>query len=207
MEATLIVLEKDNIIVSDEKLEIGNIVAETLINGRICLFTIHTLNDIDKKTQKKLIASDNPIKCEQCIRHQGTNNIYTCNCNVNPFPTINYNGLEEQFGIFDVEKLYPTNKGGLMSMPTRHQINNSLRQEGFKKAQKLNDKKFSLEDIKNAMKYIIDKNTFYGDTLDDAINMQKEIIENYLEILQQPKQYQVEVEIGEKEVKIINMLI
>lgn len=68
---------------------------------------------------------------------------------------IDFSGLSEanqkKIGWIDVEKLYPTGQAGLMSMPTRDEFNNSLRQEGFQKAQELlSDRKFTLEDINKA---------------------------------------------------------
>lgn len=59
MKAKLIILEQSNVIVNDDEIRLNDIVAETLSNGKIELFTIHTLNDIDKDNQKKVIAFDN----------------------------------------------------------------------------------------------------------------------------------------------------
>ena len=53
----------DNLIACiNDEIKIGCVVLETLLNGRTDFFTIHTLNDIDKKNQKVVIASS--IKLE-----------------------------------------------------------------------------------------------------------------------------------------------
>jgi len=58
---TLIKLSEDHYIVADDsEINIGDIVAERLLTGKYDLFTIHTLNDIDKLRQKKIICSTQP---------------------------------------------------------------------------------------------------------------------------------------------------
>jgi len=52
--------EEHYIIVDDSEIKIGDIVAEKLLTGDYELFTIHTLNDIDKSTQKKITYSTQP---------------------------------------------------------------------------------------------------------------------------------------------------
>jgi len=55
---TLIKLSEDHYVLTDDSdISIGNIVAEKLLTGKYELFTIHTLNDIDNLTQKKVIYS------------------------------------------------------------------------------------------------------------------------------------------------------
>ena len=49
--------EEHYIIVDDLDITTGDIVAEKLLTGGYELFEIHTLNDIDKSTQKKVIHS------------------------------------------------------------------------------------------------------------------------------------------------------
>lgn len=110
-------------------------------------------------------------------------------------PSIDWNSLEEEFGWVDVEKIYPTNQGGLMSMATLIQYNNSLKQEGFKKAQSLNEKKFSLED----MKYIFECGRNYQNNAEITF---KESM-NYI---QQPKVFSIEVEKENNSIKIIRKL-
>ena len=58
---TLIKLSEDHYILTDDSdISIGNIVAEKLLTGKYELFTIHTLNDIDKSSQKKITYSTQP---------------------------------------------------------------------------------------------------------------------------------------------------
>jgi len=55
---TLIKLSEDHYVLTDDSdISIGNIVAEKLLTGKYELFTIHTLNDIDNLTQKKVTHS------------------------------------------------------------------------------------------------------------------------------------------------------
>lgn len=57
----LIKLSEDQYVLTDDSdISIGNIVAEKLLTGKYELFTIHTLNDIDKSTQKKIAYSTQP---------------------------------------------------------------------------------------------------------------------------------------------------
>ena len=52
--------EEQYIVVDDSEIKIGDIVAEKLLTGKYDLFTIHTLNDVDKSTQKKIVYSTQP---------------------------------------------------------------------------------------------------------------------------------------------------
>ena len=50
------------ILVDDESdIKVGDIVVEKLLTGGYELFEIHTLNDIDKSTQKKVTHSTQPL--------------------------------------------------------------------------------------------------------------------------------------------------
>jgi len=58
---TLIKLSEDHYVLTDDsEIRIGDTVAEKLLTGKYELFTIHTLNDIDKSTQKKIAYSTQP---------------------------------------------------------------------------------------------------------------------------------------------------
>ena len=50
------------IIVDDSEIKVGNIVCEKLLTGKYELFIIHTINDIDVKTQKKITHSTQPLE-------------------------------------------------------------------------------------------------------------------------------------------------
>ena len=54
--------EEHYIIVDDSDITTGDIVAEKLLTGGYELFTIHTLNDIDKVRQKKVTHSTQPLE-------------------------------------------------------------------------------------------------------------------------------------------------
>ena len=99
------------------------------------------------------------------------------------FPYIDFNGFEEQLGIVNVEKLayeyYSTNEYYKVA-DAFHWAN------GFKAAQKLNEKKFSLEDIKKAFKEGLSYTTtkHYHDYSEDL----------FINSLSQPKVFDIEVE-------------
>lgn len=52
--------EEHCIVVDNSEITTGDIVAEKLLTGKYELFTIHTLNDIDKSSQKKITYSTQP---------------------------------------------------------------------------------------------------------------------------------------------------
>lgn len=93
---------------------------------------------------------------------------------------------QKEIGWFDVEKLYPAGKKGAMSIPSRKESNNYLRQEGFQKAQELlSDRRFTEEDIIKAFK---------AGQLDKSNNWYGGDVNQYLQSLSQPKSWEVEVE-------------
>ncbi len=146
----LIILEQGNIIVSDEELKIND--------WKYCT--------IQKKPKRH--GSDN-----QCICNG--RKIITSDNPKHYLPSIDYNGLEEKFGIIDVEKLAKIS--GYWRLNNKYAFI-----EGFKKSQSLNDKKFSLEDIFK----ILDLHT------DEApISYLKSELSKSL---QQPKVFDIEVE-------------
>lgn len=111
---------------------------------------------------------------------------------------IDWNGLEPEFGYVDVEKLayqvYPVSKD------TRNNITNydvmsierSYWIKGFKKAQELNDKKFSLEDMEKAF----EEGCLYGGESEEK---QKRHFDWFLDKYKsQPKVFDIEVEMKQK---------
>lgn len=116
-------------------------------------------------------------------------------------PVIDWNGLEEEFGWVDVEKLannYVNNNYPDYLIP----IEKSAAIEdviwGFNKAQSLNDKKFSLEDMLNLVEHITNGyviNTWENrDYKTNKHKTSKEILDEFTQSLQQPKVFDIEVE-------------
>ena len=179
MKTKLIILEQGNIIVSDEKLKNGDLLAwknEIHKYHSDAGYGLKTYTDYSEKDGSslvlnwsnllgKLIASDNP-------EHN--------------LPIIDYNGLEEKFGIIDVvdlandfAKLYPDEEPAYFGYV-----------EGFKKSQSLNDKKFSLEDMRKitqAAFTIKSNNETLIEDFDKWFNIK-------IQSLQQPKVFDIEVE-------------
>ena len=67
----LIKIKEDHyVVVDDSEITIGDIVAEKLLTDKYELFTIHTLNDIDKQTQKKITHSTRAMYKDEYISLQ-----------------------------------------------------------------------------------------------------------------------------------------
>lgn len=110
-------------------------------------------------------------------------------------PSINWNGLEKEFGWVDVDKLakeldktkYRNFRREYTLKETYEGIEDGFI-EGFKKAQSLNKKKFSLEDMVDAVNM-----AKYEDMHGDDI----------IQSLQQPKVFDIEIEITNNSIKIL----
>lgn len=107
-------------------------------------------------------------------------------------PQIDFNEFEEHLGVVDVEKLsiehckpdYDKFGGELEYVERQYWI------RGFQAAQKLNEKKFSLEDMANLWQFIVDgakQLMLSGTTEVSSFN-------DYVKSLQQPKVFDIEVE-------------
>lgn len=115
-------------------------------------------------------------------------------------PSIDFNEFEEQLGIFDVEKLaletYRDNPNDLKEANYKYNTDlNAPRKRrafvrGFQAAQKLNEKKFSLEDMANLWQFIVDgaKQLMLSGTTEVSS------FDDYIKSLQQPKIFDIEVE-------------
>ncbi len=180
MKTQLIILEQGNIIVSDEEIKQRDLLIwknEIHRYHSDAGYGLKTYTDYSEKEGSslvlnwsnllgKLIASDN-------LEHN--------------LPIIDYNGLEEKFGIVDVEKLAKIS--GYWRLNNKYAFI-----EGFKKAQSFNDKKFSLEDVIGAMRHIFNQEVFYGKTIEETLKMRDKSMFDYIKFLQQPKVFDIEVE-------------
>ena len=127
---TQLIMFDSPIIVSDEKIEVGNWCFDK-IN---CLYKQETDKIFELFTGSKKIIAGLP-----------------------ELPSIDFNGFEEQLGIVDIEKLallkYP--KHTFADNEYGDDLSPLCRMgfiEGFKAAQEPNEKKFSLEDVRKAFK-------------------------------------------------------
>lgn len=108
---TLIKLSEDHYVLTDDSdICIGNIVAEKLLTGKYELFTIHTLNDIDKSTQKKITHSTQPLELICCTPEGQIKRYIDCKgCDrgtlgYNEVKPLSLSEVKEVLGIVDVEK-------------------------------------------------------------------------------------------------------
>lgn len=82
----------------------------------------------------------------------------------------------------DAEKLYPINRTGSMWMPSRHEVSNIYRQEGYNKARE--KYKYTEEDIAKAITYGWDLSHYHRlNTEEKLLKMQRDFIKS----LSQPK--------------------
>jgi len=168
----LIILEQGNIIESDEEIKKND--------WKYC--------SIQKKPKRQ--GEDKQCICDSKKIIAGLKNQ----------PNINYNGLEEKFGIVDIMKIANDRFIKLKNNGSDTDLAEIASEEyalGFKKSQSLNDKKFSLEDIKKAIqegsmmsKLIINSSTNAKEVIDYYNKQEEKIIQS----LQQPKVFDVEVE-------------
>ena len=102
--------EEHYIEVDDSEIKIGDIVVEKLLTGKYELFTIHTLNDINRQTQKKVIRSTQPLELICCTPAGQIKTYIDCEgCDrgtlgyneVNP---LSLSEVKELIGVVDVEK-------------------------------------------------------------------------------------------------------
>ncbi len=119
------------------------------------------------------------------IRKWSTGNMYNIYskkiiAGIEGLPKIDWNGLEEEFGYIDVEKLSIEKFGNSL----HHARTRSAFIKGFKKDQSLNEKKFSLEDMKEA---------YHQGWYDKAEN-KVDNRDKFIQSLQQPKVFDIEVE-------------
>lgn len=168
MKAQLIMLQKP-IIVSDEEIKAGD-------GSRI----LWTNNEIYSNKKSSFIGVDF-TDCQKII------------AGIPELPQIDWNNLENEFGWVDVgelaEKRFPWMDYGNYQ---DHYIEGY--QEGFKKAQELNEKKFSFEDMQNCWRQAI--SSFKNES-------KIAFFDQFIEALQHPKAFDIEIEMENNQIKII----
>lgn len=140
-------LSEDHYIVMDNsEITTGDIVAEKLLTGEYELFTIQTLNDIDKSTQIKITHSTQPESF-------GTGWMQS-------IQLLFLSEVKELLGVVDVEKKgekkYPKSEFWVGSGPSRLYDENAKERrcyiEGYKEALEDNkEQKYTKEDMIKAM--------------------------------------------------------
>lgn len=179
MNTQLIMLPEQPILVSDEEIKVDDYI---YWNKKVT----KAINTTYSKSTKKIIAG------------------------IEGLPSIDFSGLSEEvckrIGWVDVFKMsknkYPYSKRLHKVDREDDEMYKDLLREGFevgfKTAQSLNDKKFSLEDIEEAMKNIASEIVTFDGVID--ANSPASIytwVQAYLNKLSQPKVFNVEVEMEE----------
>lgn len=204
---------------------------QLIINNDTAFIT----SDEEITSQEKYIWMDNKQICKAegmlltINNHIKNGDIKKIIAGIEGLPSINWNGLKEEFGLIDVEKvsldetnsdrnkeLRNHNYKDLSSFIEDETKQNHHRKkvilvqgseylrgfkESFTKFQSLNDKKFSLEDIKAAIdfgKNIRGEKSFINDNFGspyiDYEDTTDETIE-FIQSLQQPKVFEIEIEL------------
>lgn len=179
MKIQLILLDTP-IIVSDEKFEKKDLICFVDLENN---FVVEVCKNIDNYNidTKKIIAG------------------------LPELPSIDFNGFEEQLGVIDVEKLALKEVPDIIIKGIDIDLSNTRKRfiEGFKAAQKLNEKKFSLADIEKAIelaRVISDgKDKFELDCITGLTevcthNWCTKSVEEIVQKLSQPKVFDIEVE-------------
>jgi hypothetical protein len=149
-----------------------------------------------------LIASDNPEHITyKCLKEMSNHNIDTnFSKKPVPLPTINYNGLEEVFGIVDVEKLARERYDEILYDFEKYR---SGFIEGFKKAQSLNDKHFSSNVVRQMLidisKFISTKELKddWDSNPDSFYQKRNSFIDGQIELTKQPEIFDIKIEMEE----------
>lgn len=163
MKIDLIMLENP-IILSDEDIKIGDTVWEDVPMTFDEIFVVDEINSITGIGRNKEGIPFVVDSCRKIIAqsHQ-----------------INWNGLEEMFGYVYVEKL----------IKSEYPVDEISFKRGFKKAQELNDKKFSLEDM---IGFSVWRGTTTSKEFYECNNVSEQVA-LYIS-LSQPKSFSIEVE-------------
>lgn len=131
MKTKLIIINDNPIIVSDEEIK----------DGECCINIQNGVNENNIHYAIKEDCNTDATNCHKIIA--GLDNL----------PEIDFNGLEEEFGIVDVENM--VNKIDTPDHLDYFSFDRGFI-NGFKTAQSLNEKKYSLEEMKEAMLFAFD---------------------------------------------------
>lgn len=144
-------------------------VAEKLTTGEWTIWQVDNFNDIDERNQKKIIA--------------GIPNL----------PSVNLSALSEKeckvIGWIDLEKLARDAVSASNSVDVK--LVREVWKNGFKTAQSLNEKKFTLSDLKSAFSYYAFTSTSQQPYSDKELD---EAFEKFASVLSRPKVFDVEIE-------------
>lgn len=138
--------EEHYIIVDDLDITTGDIVAEKLLTGGYELFTIHTLNDIDRQTQKKITHSTQPLE------DVGLNTSMGWQLGFDKIEPLYLSKVKELLGEVDVEE-----KADLWSIDINevHPADSYIAKKGYMKGYKESlednkERKYTEEDMRKA---------------------------------------------------------
>jgi hypothetical protein len=151
-------LSEGYIVTSNEQIEKGSIVLETLIDGKKELFEIHTLNDIDLERQVKVISQQDQIDFSALTEEQ-----------------------QKEIGYFDVVNFSQKHKD--LQLKSGKDLSHSISSmygfmDGFKTAQELlSDRRFTLEELEWAFMRgaLINQRSHNGEILSFTTERTKDI--------------------------------
>lgn len=114
-------------------------------------------------------------------------------------PSIDFNGFEEQLEIVDVEKLAKYHYEMIYLMAKSDDVEPYVIRDfisGYEAAQKLNKKKFTLEDIKEAVNVGLSLSTMTDEPFTSNIFkvLKQSTIDGWVNSLSQPKVFDIEIE-------------
>lgn len=180
--------EDHYIVVDDSDIKIGDVVAEKLLTGDYELFTIHTLNDIDKSTQKKITYSTQPLGF--------LNEVGLTTANLKPdWTNVEYlplSEVKELLGVVDKAfERYP-----VIENDKDHNDRNYYRRSAYYQALEDNkEKKYTNEDmltIRNKLVTILPVGNVAAWDMIQAVSKYTKWFDEYVESLQPKTEWEVE---------------
>ena len=187
------------VLTDDSNIGIGDIVAEKLLTGKYELFDIHTLNDIDKVRQKKIMRSTQPIEYE-VVDVTPTGDAIT-DCVYRKIQSLSLSEVKELIGVVDVAfKRYP-----IIENDKEHNDRNYYRRSAYYQALEDNkERKYTEKDV-IGFYYWLKKNYGSIKPLEEGQIRERTnnigILNKYIQSLQPKTEWEVEMVYGKLKLK------